>query len=77
MFRAITLITVLAGLSLLIACEKSFDPIQRNCPCEPQNNNLNLVFKFGVTARNVLDTFECTFTKDMVRDPHIHQKFVH
>jgi hypothetical protein len=69
--RTSVLAGFLAGLGLFISCEKSFDPIQRNCPCEPQKNSLNLIFKVAIGAWNVLDTFECTFTKDMVLDPSI------
>ena len=31
----------------------------------------SLIFRYGVTARNELNTFEGTFTKDMVSDPSI------
>ena len=38
---------------------------------EPESAGFNLEFKYGITARNVLDTFEGTYTKDMVIDPPI------
>jgi hypothetical protein len=34
-------------------------------------SSFNLIFKYGVTARNELNTFEGTYTKDMVMDPSI------
>ncbi len=36
-----------------------------------RESNFNLVFKYGVGARNELDTFNGTFTKDMISDPSI------
>lgn len=37
----------------------------------PRESDFNLIFKYGVGARNVLDTFQGTFTKDMIIDPPI------
>ncbi len=37
----------------------------------PAENNFSLVFKYGVGARNVLDTAQGTYTKDMIEDPPI------
>jgi len=34
-------------------------------------SNFNLIFKYGVGAKNELNTFEGTFTKDMVSDSSI------
>jgi hypothetical protein len=34
-------------------------------------NDFNLLFKYGVGAKNGLNTFEGTYTKDMVLDPPI------
>jgi hypothetical protein len=31
----------------------------------------NLIFKYGVTAKNELDTFKGTYTKDLILDPSI------
>ena len=33
-----------------------------------QKSDFNFIFKYGVTGRNTLDTFQGTFTKDMVMD---------
>jgi hypothetical protein len=35
----------------------------------------NLVFKYGVGGKNILDTFENRFTKDMISDPSITVDF--
>jgi len=37
----------------------------------PKKPGFNLIFKYGVTAKNELDTFKGKFTKDMVSDPSI------
>jgi hypothetical protein len=37
----------------------------------PTESGFNFIFKYGVTARNTLDTFHGTYTKDMVMDPAI------
>ncbi|OGO30551.1 MAG: hypothetical protein A2Z29_11270 [Chloroflexi bacterium RBG_16_56_11] len=33
--------------------------------------DFNLIFKYGITARNTLDTFQGMYTKDMILDPAI------
>ena len=38
---------------------------------KPEVSGFNLEFKYGITARNILDTFEGTYTKDMVADPPV------
>lgn len=38
---------------------------------ELQISDFDLEFKYGITASNVLNTFEGTYTKDMVADPPI------
>jgi hypothetical protein len=37
----------------------------------PVESSFNLIFKYGVTAKNELDTFKGKFTKDMITDPSI------
>ncbi len=34
-------------------------------------NNFTLIFKYGIGSRNILDTREGTFTKDLILDPPI------
>jgi hypothetical protein len=57
----ITVFVILAGLIMLFpSCEEN-----------QQESSFDFIFKYGVTARNILDTFQGTFTKDMVMDPSI------
>jgi hypothetical protein len=37
----------------------------------PRKGDFNLIFKYGVGAKNVLNTFDNTYTKDMVMSPPI------
>ena len=37
----------------------------------PPQTGFNLIFKYGVGAKNELNTFEGTYTRDMVQDPSI------
>jgi len=37
----------------------------------PAESCFNMIFKYGVGANNVLDTFKGTYTRDMVLDPSI------
>jgi len=43
----------------------------QNTGSSPQKNDFNLLFRYGVGAKNELNTFEGTYTKDMVLDPPI------
>lgn len=51
-------ITVLA--LLVMSCSDS--------GTSPQSRNFNLKFSYGVNARNVLNTFHDTYTKDLIMD---------
>jgi len=42
-------------------------------PCT--ESDLHLTFKYGVGAKNVLNTFTGTYTRDMVKDPPVTVKF--
>jgi hypothetical protein len=58
---------LVAGLALIVA----FIGLA-GCAAPPaETSSFNLIFKYGVTARNELNTFEGTYTKDMVMDPSI------
>ena len=59
---------ILAGLLALVL---PFAGIMGCDEAEPEESGLNLEFRYGVTAKNILDTFEGTYTKDMVTDPPI------
>ena len=37
----------------------------------PGDSSFNLIFRYGVGARNELNTFEGMYTKDMIMDPSI------
>jgi len=37
----------------------------------PHPSNFNMIFKYGIGARNELNTFDGTYTKDMIMDPPI------
>ena len=54
---SLTLIAVIASL--------------QNTGPSSQENDFNLLFRYGVGAKNELNTFEGTYTKDMVLDPPI------
>ena len=47
-----------------------------SCQDNQQESSFNFIFKYGVTARNVLDTFQGTFTKDMILDPSITTELI-
>jgi len=72
-----TILIVVVVIILAIAGFVVFK--QSNIP--PQNppaggpTSFNLIFKYGVGAKNELDTFNQTYTKDMVMDPSVTIKF--
>ncbi len=41
------------------------------CSSSPAQSDFNLIFRYGVGARNELNTFKGTYTKDMIGDPSI------
>jgi hypothetical protein len=68
-----TLVMLLAGV---ISCGQNIAGASTQSagdltPPAPVQSGFNFIFKYGVTARNTLDTFQGTFTKDMVMDPAI------
>ncbi len=70
---AITFIILLAGT---MSCgryipESSTPPGGAPTSSTPAPSGIDLIFKYGITARNTLDTFQGTFTKDMIMDPAI------
>ena len=54
---------------ILIVCSLVFSLSCSTPP--PTSSNFNLIFKYGVGAKNELNTFNRTYTKDMVMDPSI------
>lgn len=59
---------ILTGVLALVVC---FTAMAGCVEQKPEVSHFNLEFKYGITAGNVLDTFEGTYTKDMVADPPI------
>ncbi len=45
-------------------------------PYDSSQNPINFVFKFGVAAKNELDTFDGTFTKDLGNDGTITARMI-
>ena len=66
--RSILLLTILS-VSAFCSCSKSYDPVDGASECNSEDNPINFVFRYGVTANNILNTFDCTYQKDMVLDP--------
>jgi hypothetical protein len=58
-----SLLLVITGCGVVKAQEVNSNNLQKS--------NYNFVFKYGVTARNTLDTSQGTFTKDMVSAPGV------
>ena len=69
--RKLQLLFVLLGIIALTSCDKSYDPAVETFECHPENNPINLEFKYGVTAKNILSTYDCTFQKDLIFDPPV------
>jgi len=55
-------LALMAALSGTVGC---------TAPPPPSPSNFNLIFKYGVGAKNELNTSQGTYTKDMVMDPSI------
>jgi hypothetical protein len=64
MKKALLLIVCLISSSLFLYLTGCDNPA-------PEKPSFNLIFKYGVTAKNELDTFKGKFTKDMIADPSI------
>lgn len=73
------LLTILFTLTIL-AVTFSFlrSPFLGNLisPYDSSKNPINIDFKFGVTARNHLNTFDGTFTKDLIADGTITTRLI-
>ena len=72
------LITILSLIFLATAfagCAETISPVipktTHSVPPPASDESFNLIFRFGVTAGNVLDTYQDKFTKDMIEDPPI------
>jgi hypothetical protein len=58
-------------LILNLNCKKSFESVNI-CDCNSNDNSINMIFKYGVGAQNILNTFECKYTKDLIFDPPVN-----
>ena len=58
---------IIASLALVMALLETVGCVAPT----PSPSSFNLIFKYGVRARNELNTFNGTYTKDMVMDPSI------
>lgn len=56
----------LMSFFLIAFCDKSYDPAVGTFECDCEKNPINLEFKYGVTAKNILSTYDCTFQKDLI-----------
>ena len=73
---SVALLCVLAVLAVFFSFLRS--PFLGNLvfPYDSSNNPVNIVFKFGVVARNELNTFDGTFTKDLIIDGTITTRLI-
>lgn len=80
----IACILVIVGFGLFVLNKQSTMPpitstppitpapsIPSTPPITPSESNFNLIFAYGVEAKNKLDTFKGIYTRDMVVDPSI------
>ena len=59
-----------------ISCKRSFDSISIAPECNSQKNQINFLFKYGIALRNELDTYDCTFQKDLILDPSMRVNLI-
>jgi len=75
--KKIFILFILSTILLFPFCKKSFNSLEidntleTDNKCKSELNKINLIFKYGVNEKNILNTFGCTYTKDMVLDPSI------
>ncbi|OPX85542.1 MAG: hypothetical protein A4E53_03536 [Pelotomaculum sp. PtaB.Bin104] len=63
---ALYLITLIAGCA--VEKKESSNNQVKEAVISMDQANFNLIFKYGVGAKNILNTFEGTYTKDMIPD---------
>jgi len=66
-YRSSRFLLITTSLLVVIVVTSSFQMVSY----VDEDTQIKLVFSYGVGARNVLDTFSKTFTKDMIGDPPI------
>jgi hypothetical protein len=65
------LILVISSLFLVVTGCGSTATAKGGIGNTPAKSDFNFIFKYGVGAKNILDTYAGTYTKDMVIDPAI------
>lgn len=65
--RITILIYIFLTISVLIYCSTSTN--EEVFECNSENNSINVIFKYGFGARNILNTFDCTFQKGVYLEP--------
>lgn len=75
MSRVVSIILEAATVVVVVLAVAGCGPLVLEQPkivlTTPSESNLNLIFKYGVGAKNELNTFNGTYTKDMILDPSI------
>jgi len=69
----ISIIVIVLAIAGFIVFKRTNRPPQN--PPTGGPTSFNLIFKYGVGAKNELNTFDQTYTKDMVMDPPVTIKF--
>jgi len=71
---SVVLVVALAGFAVAYAFLAGWFLASLVPPYDSSQNPVNILFRFGVEARNELDTFNGTFTKDLVIDGTITRR---
>ena len=58
-------------LSLFLITAGCGDNVLTTTPKPTPDGSFNFILRYGVTAKNVIDTYQGKFTKDMIEDPPI------
>lgn len=72
-FHLIAIVVIVLAVAGFVVFKQSNTPPQN--PPTGGPTTFNLIFRHGVGAKNELNTFEQTYTKDMVMDPPVTIKF--
>lgn len=62
------LFVILAGLTILFT---SCAAPATTAVFTPRHSDMNFIFKYGIGAKNILDTFQNKFTKDLIQAPSV------
>jgi hypothetical protein len=73
---SLILLCVLAALAIVFSFLRFPSLGNLVSPYDSSNNPVNIVFKFGTGARNELNTFNGTFTKDLIMDGTITTRLI-